>query len=354
MNCDKGILIKNIYYMLSYAFQVLKESNYEGIATEEFENIYDLFAAILGRGIARQLKQGLYREYIEKEEDLSTKRGKIIVAGTIRNKIQKKQRLTCEYDELSENNVYNQILKTTMLVLVRCPDVKRKHVSVLKKELLLFSAIDSLNPKEIRWDCIRFQKNNQEYRMLLGICNMVLEGLILTTDSGDTRMATFLDEQEMCHLYEKFILGYYKYHHPELVPNPDRIDWDIDEGKDGFLPAMQTDITLKGHGRTLIIDAKYYGQVMQSRFEVQTIHSANLYQIYTYVKNLDSDRTRKVSGMLLYAKTQEQVQPNSRYVFDGNSISVKSLDLNLPFSEIADQLEKIVEDYFVDREEKIG
>ena len=46
MSNDKGILIKNMYYMLSYAFQVLKQSNYDEISSEEFENIHELFAAI--------------------------------------------------------------------------------------------------------------------------------------------------------------------------------------------------------------------------------------------------------------------------------------------------------------------
>ena len=50
--------------MLAYAFQVLCQKNYEDVASEEFEEVQDLFAAILARGIAQQLKQGLYREYI--------------------------------------------------------------------------------------------------------------------------------------------------------------------------------------------------------------------------------------------------------------------------------------------------
>ena len=40
----KNILIKNIYYMLAYAFQVLKRNNYASIASEKFEHIEDLFA----------------------------------------------------------------------------------------------------------------------------------------------------------------------------------------------------------------------------------------------------------------------------------------------------------------------
>lgn len=64
MNKNKSIFIKNIYYMLSYAFTTLNQSNFEDVATEEFENMHNLFAAILAKGVGQQLKQGLYREYL--------------------------------------------------------------------------------------------------------------------------------------------------------------------------------------------------------------------------------------------------------------------------------------------------
>ena len=64
MTIDKTILIKNIYYMLSYAFQQLKQNNYENIDGENFDEIYDLFGEILFRGISFQLKQGLHKELL--------------------------------------------------------------------------------------------------------------------------------------------------------------------------------------------------------------------------------------------------------------------------------------------------
>lgn len=346
MTSDKGILIKNIYYMLTYAFQSLRQSNYDLVAAEEFENIHDMFAVILGKGVASQLKQGLYREYILQEEELSVLRGKLNIQGTIRNKIQHKQKLSCEYDELSENNLLNQILKTTMQVLVRQKTVKQEHKVVLKKNLVFFDNVDEIEPGQIKWDKIRYQKNNQSYRMLMNVCYLVISGLILSTEKGEVTLATFLDNRAMHSLYEKFILEYYRYHHPEYKANPDTIPWDIDDGMIEFLPAMVTDITLKHGGRTLIIDAKYYAHTMQSQYDIQSIHSGNLYQVFAYVKNLDKDNTGNVAGMLLYAKTQEQITPNNKYSMGGNTIWVKTLDLNLPFSQIAEQLEKIAGDYF--------
>ena len=67
MTRDKSILFKNIYYMLSYAFQTLNQENYEDVAVESFDEMYDLLAAILARGIGIQLKQGLYREYLNRQ-----------------------------------------------------------------------------------------------------------------------------------------------------------------------------------------------------------------------------------------------------------------------------------------------
>ena len=105
--------------MLSYAFSTLNQGGYDDVATEEFDNIHNLFAAILAKGISRQLKQGLYREYIDHKEDITTVRGKIDLSGTIANDLARKRMLTCEYDELSENNILNQILKTTVMILLK-------------------------------------------------------------------------------------------------------------------------------------------------------------------------------------------------------------------------------------------
>jgi len=120
--------------MLSYAFTTLNQGGYEDVATEEFENMHNLFAAILAKGIGRQLKQGLYREYLNRKEDMPVLKGKIDMQGTVKNRIARKRLVTCEYDELSENNLFNRILKTTVILLLHHPNVDAEYKSDLKKE----------------------------------------------------------------------------------------------------------------------------------------------------------------------------------------------------------------------------
>ena len=351
MTKDKSIFIKNIYYMLAYAFTTLRQGGYESVETEKFENQHNLFAAILAKGIGRQLKQGLYRDYLNRKEDLAVVRGKIDMSGSIRNRLARKRVVTCEYDELSENNLLNQILKTTVMILIQYAKVDPEHKKDLKKEMLYFSNVDTIDPAKVRWSAIRFRRNNNTYRMLISLCQLILEGMLMTTQDGKYELASFVDEQRMSRLYEKFVLGYYTKEYPNLSPAASRIPWALDDGVGTFLPAMQSDITLTQDNRVLIIDAKYYAHTMQTQFGVHTLHSANLYQIFTNVKNKEKDKEfgckpHQVSGMLLYAKTDEMIQPDNTYQMSGNQISVKTLDLNQEFSGIAGQLNAIVKEYF--------
>ncbi|MCD2137900.1 5-methylcytosine-specific restriction endonuclease system specificity protein McrC [Salinicoccus halitifaciens] len=347
MKKDNTIFIKNTYYMLSYAFSVLKQSNYDEIEGEDFDNIHNLFAAILSKGLSQQLKQGLYREYTNQTEDLAVMHGKIDMQGTIRNKIARKQMLTCNYDALSENNLLNQIIKTTVLMLIRHADVDIEYKSILKKEMLYFSDVEMIEPGAINWSTIRFHRNTQAYRMLISICRFIIEGMLLSTDKGGYKMATFIDEQRMSRLYEKFILEYYRKEYPHFDVRSSQIPWGIDDDMNDMLPVMQSDITLTYGNRVLIIDAKYYAHNTQSYFGPNKIHSSNMYQIFAYVKNKayeEKTSSREISGMLLYARTDEAVQPDNEYRMSGNKISVKTLDLNQEFIAIAAQLNAIADE----------
>ncbi len=344
MTEDKGILIKNVYYMLAYAFQELKQKNYEEIKGEPFEEIHDLFAEILIRAISFQLKQGLYRQYVHRQESMYSVRGKINIAGSIKHRTRQSNMLTCEYDELSEDNIYNQIVVTTSRILIRHPKVKDNRKAQLKKLMLFFSNVQEIDARIIHWNMLRFDRNNKHYRMILYICYFILDNMLLSTDEGKYKIREFSDEH-MCRLFEKFVLEYYKRHHPELKANAGQVSWNTNEEASSFsfLPIMQTDIMLSKGERTLIIDTKYYSQITQKHYDKSTIHSHNQYQIFAYVMNHDKDHRGNVDGMLLYAKTQEDIVADGQMVFrDGNVIYYRTLDLNQDFDKIKERLDSFV------------
>lgn len=341
------IPVRNIYYMLSYAFQVLAEQGYKSIATEQFDNVAELCAAILSKGVSIQLKRGLGREYIETTEPLALLRGRIEISESIKTQSTLKRQLVCSYDDFSENAYMNRVIRTTMELLLHA-DIAKARKKELRKLLVYFANVDPLDVHTINWK-MQYNRNNQTYRMLISICYLVVKGLLQTNSEGTTRLMDFLDEQRMCRLYEKFILEYFRKEFPQLSVSASQIPWALDDGVGEMLPVMQTDIMLTKGSDVLIIDAKYYSHTTQTQYNAHTLHSGNLYQIFTYVKNKDTefgDQPHKVSGMLLYAATDETIQPNHIYQMSGNQISVKTLDLNRDFPEIAEQLNTIVEEHF--------
>lgn len=341
------IPIRNIYYMLSYAFKILNEQGYKSIETEQFDNVAELCAAILSKGVSLQLKRGLGREYIENTEPLSSLRGRIEISESIKTRSLMKRQLVCSYDEFSENSYMNRIIKTTMELLLRA-DIAKSRKKELRKLLVFFGDVDLLDIHTINWK-IQYNRNNQTYRLLISICYLVIKGLLQTNSDGTTRMMDFLDEQRMSRLYEKFILEYYIKECPQVKASASQIPWALDDGIGTMLPVMQSDIMLKKGDTVLIIDAKYYSKTTQTQYDVHTLHSNNLYQIFTYVKNKDTelgDKPHTVSGMLLYSATDESVQPNNTYQMSGNKISVRTLDLNCDFSQIRRQLDAIVQEQF--------
>lgn len=329
--------------MLSYAFQSLNSKAYKKIETEDFENTSELFSEILIIGVSSQIKQGLVRDYIEVTETTSSIRGKINITESINEQSFIKKQLNCTYDEFSPNCLLNQIIKSTMNLLVKS-DISPERRKKLKNLLMYFVDVDLIDLKSVDWK-IRFDRNNQTYKMLVGVCYLVVNGLLLSEKSGNVKLMEYLDDQKMSRLYEKFILNYYRREHPQIKAHAPQIPWQIDEGIDFLLPRMQTDVTLEYEGKILIIDTKYYGRNLNKNYGKDIHHSSNLYQIFTYVKNKELEMKGndvKISGMLLYARTTSEIQPDSDYVMSGNKISVKTLDLNREFEIIKNQLDNIV------------
>lgn len=307
------IRVQNIYYMLAYAFSVLNEDSYKNVATEEFEHIGDLFAAILAKGISNQIKRGLGREYVSKTDMVSFPTGKIDVSASVKRQTILKKQLVCDFDKFTENAYINKILKTTAILLLHYAEVAMDQKKPLKKVMSYFANVDEVDPRRIQWSSIKYHRNNATYKMLINICYVVICGTLLTEQDGTKKLSKFIDDQHMHSLYERFILQYYRKHYPEFSVSAAQIDWDVDDGIVAFLPLMKSDVTIEYGGKTLIIDAKYYSHTMQtnSLYNNQTQHSGNLYQIFTYVKNKDARGSGNISGVLLYAKTDEEIIPDN-------------------------------------------
>lgn len=341
---DRSIAIRNVYVMMAYAFRSIHTAEATWIAAERFDHLHDLLAEILARGVGAQIKRGIHRDYLQRRDELAGVRGRIDLTRTIARRSTTRARLVCEFDEYDLDTPHNRALKSIIVLLIRHGDVGAARKDALRRLLPYLDTVTLVAPKSICWSDLTYHRANASYRLLLGVCELVVRGLLPTADPGAVRLTSWVADESMSALYERFLREYYAFHHAQWSPAARNVQWDVNPFADhSQLPQMRTDVTLMGRERTLIIDAKYYSASMQTgAWGKSTVHSGNLYQLLAYVKNKDVQRDGSVSGLLLYARTGAGEQPDLDVTIQGNRIAARTLDLNKPWEDLRAQLDDIV------------
>ena len=339
MERNNNIPIRNIYYMLSYAYQTLNLSEYKQIGTEKFKNVKELYAEILSIGIPVLIRRGLSKDYISIEETSNVIKGKIDINSTIKKNSLVNKKVAVVYDEFSENILLNQIIKATLVYLSRSNKINKKMRRLFFALLPYFAEVSDVELDLQLWKNVRYNRQNIRYQFIVDVCRYIYEELLFDESSKSQIMKEVQDEQRLSSLYEKFIFAFFKRETNYNVSRP-QIQWKVDDGFTEALPIMQTDLVLKKDKKTLIVDAKFYSENMVARFEggAAKQKSGNLYQIFTYINNWKKETDEMVAGMLLYAKTTALNQPNHIYHIKDNQIFVVSLDLQQDFNGIKENL----------------
>jgi 5-methylcytosine-specific restriction enzyme subunit McrC len=339
MTTDK-IPIRNIYYMLAYSHNVLHFKEYEAIGKEDFKHLLELYATILSLGIPVLIRGGLIKEYNQYSTESMLVRGKINLTETIKTNSLVKKKLVLDIDEFSEDNLMNQIIKATLVKAARVRNLSRSLRKKLEADVSHFKKVTDIKLESSLWDSIIYTKHNKRYQFVLTICKYLFEQSLLDQHGKDNYIKKLEDEKNLSALFEKFVYELYK-RETDYKVSHDQISWQTDDGYQAALPRMQTDIVLHDDGfNKVIIDTKFYSNPMSKRFEnaenKQLSH--NLNQMFTYINNWTHHVNEQVGGIILYAKTTHDYLPNHDYWIKGNSLCVKTVDLNQDFKNICSQL----------------
>ena len=337
--------IKNIYYMLCYSFNknLLAEKDISSVNSESFDNIYNLFSIILCMMIRKQIKKGMNKDYINKTESMSTVKGKINLAETINQNSQVRHQLVCQYDEFSVNNPLNQIIKTTADYLIKSKKVGDFTKKELKKLMLFFNNVSIIDISIINWKNLIFNRNNNSYKSIMILCELILKGLIASSEKGEKQFKEFLDETALHSIYESFIREYYK---KKGLPASKR-KFRLSDNENSIVGFAETDITLENEKDMLIIDAKFYDHILDTgRYEGSKIISRdNINQVFTYVVKQKFETAKNVKGMLLYAQTIDEPEEYEPAIIAGYVIKIRTLDLNKDWAHICSTLDNIANDF---------
>jgi 5-methylcytosine-specific restriction enzyme subunit McrC len=339
------IPVQNIYYLLCYAWNKLEESEIVDVNEIDSTELIDLFAKVLSNSCSRLLKQGLDRYYIEHENVIMGIKGKFNFSATIKQNVLALRKTACIYEEFDYDILHNQILKTTIGKLLRTKNLDSSLKDELHKIYLKLPPISEIVIRKSIFNQIRLHRNNYHYDFILKVCQIVNENLFIDESKGNYKFKDFIrEEKAMARLFEAFVRNFYKVE-TDFSVSSDSITWQFksDNAEDlEMLPTMLTDITLQSKSQKIIIDTKYYKEAFQTRYDKQRINSSNLYQLFSYLKNqeTDSELTLNCEGILLYPSIQNDFGHSFKY--ENHRIRIMSINLNQDWHNIRTDLLKIV------------
>jgi len=373
----------NIIFILAYAFDLKWEYLEKEISEIDLQesSFFELLVFVLTMWTNKLRRQGLFRSFLEVEDEIKRIRGKILFKPSMKSNGLSSNTLCCQFDELSFDILENQILLST-LEFCEKELVKRKRKVKGKKRqddisdlalsaynlVRLLSSQVSYRPLSIQlFNQLFFHRTNIAYKPILRICRFIYDSAVLAQEGEEK----FFDipENKMSEIFERFLRNYLTENlkgERIKVDSPNPRSWVVSADelnvKVKYIPSIHPDIVIwqKGDPK-FVIDAKFYAKAINknkwwSRNEVVgeekeesesfKTHSHNLYQIIAYTNYYNCD------GLLVYAQTEsgsfeELVKINPEYYSDKDScyrrFGFRTFDLSGDFEGFRTRLDDFVE-----------
>lgn len=335
-----GIPIRNIYYMILYAFDKVK--HLDQIEDKSFENVSiasEVMVELFLNEVGNICRKGIYRDYNRVTEESLFIKGKLDIKSTI---LKSKSTSTIIYDDFNGNNDINKIIKYTLNRII-FSNVKQEFKNRAKLYYSYFNKVDLIELSDDIYRTCLLNRINSNYEFAIKLSVYINKKIIPDNHKGKLKFYDILDDEEtMSTIYEQFLRNFYKIHTDYDVSRKN-YNWFLKplEGSDySLLPKMETDIEIEiNKDYKIIIDAKYYKEALNSRYSAKKFASNNIYQMNTYlVHNL---RYNKLRGILLYPCVTEEFH---QYFEKKNSYTIEfhTIDLSQRWNEISQNLISIV------------
>ena len=348
-----GIPYRNLWYMLLYAWKEPPDLVSPMICdVEDAPSLDALLCQILIKLVQQRFRIGLGRDYLMESKAIRGIRGKINFSESLKQNLFDKGQSYCQYYEYHMNVPKNQIIRTTMMKMIRLGNFGLDEAlgkKIRQNLRMIVRAMDGIDFVELTRDLIERQqlgRNDRDYRIMLSICRLLLQKQIPTDTAGQTNIRDIDRDSIVFHdLFEKFVANFYKYHLLNWEVHPQKhISWhEINSNE--FLPIMKADILFKEKqsGRVIFLDTKFTSQTKRNQWGDFKYDSGHLYQIYSYVKSQENFLTfhPDISGVLLYPAKRRN-EHSEVIKLPNHRIKVVSIDLTKDWKDIENQLLSIV------------
>jgi len=261
--------LNQFIYMLLKAYDI-RISN-EDLAS--FENIkfkyLEIFIRYFSNTLLNELKRGIYKTYITRQENLKVLKGKYLIEKNFQNFYH--MNIYCEFDEFSIANDLNKFFLYAIKIFKRYSSYSNLHKCEAVFDEVKYSHVDINRLK------IKFDRLNKRFEKSFEIALMILKKLSPLVNNSTTKSFAFLFD--MSEVFENFIGNLYKEIDSSTILQKEKYF--------GKNLKLKPDIQIS----TKIIDTKY--KFAKNKEDLKT---HDKYQMFTYGTNYGKDT------ILLYPK----------------------------------------------------
>ncbi len=304
-------------YMLMFSYDIKLSNEQIASCKNQPHMILEVLVQMFAKNLLDELKKGIFKEYILKEENLKVLKGKYLINENLKYNFTH-DKIYCKYDEFCENNTLNQLFLYTVKTLQKY--VKDKKL--LKQCKLIFDEVEYKH-FDINKINIHFNRLNYRFKTSFEMAILLLKQLI-PIFSKDKKSFAFLFDMNV--LFEKFIA--------RMVKDFDSSAKIQNSNNFGDL-ILKPDIILENQ----IIDTKY-----KKLNSLDDLKQSDKLQVFTYGINYKVENV-----MLLYPKYLDDIDKKITLGENEKKIELKirTIDLNYGkdnFDQYVCEIKKRVEE----------
>jgi 5-methylcytosine-specific restriction enzyme subunit McrC len=222
---------------------------------------------------------GLYKSYVEHQEDVSFLRGKLVMKQQILNDLKFNMKFNCEFDEFTSNNLENQIILYTLKLCKFITKFPQKKKIIQKLIHQIDSQIDDRRVTIQDFREIAYTRLNSRYEKPHNLAKLIIKNIgMQNLDYHRTKfIIPFFVKMSTVweHFLENLLINYYD--KKIRIAKQDPHDAWLINGKEH--PIKPDIVTYKDGEISTIIDAKYMKELV--------VGGKEMYQIAFYLNHLN-------------------------------------------------------------------
>ena len=284
--------------------------------------------------IKKIIRDGLKSQYVVEQENLNFLKGKIVNSLNIKHNHSNKARFFCAFDEFSDNIVYNQLIKSTLLKLNRLSKSHYNRSNIIQ----LLHHFDPVSESTDYLSDFRKVGNSNRlfvnYRQAISWSEVFLMNKSFTNFSGNSKNVAILFPMER--IFEDYI-GYLMktFADGHEIKTQDKSYYLISSHKDKNKFRLKPDIvaTSEDKHEQIIFDTKWKLLDESNESKNYNISQADMYQLYAYGKKYDlkNGLPTEPKLVLLYPSNPNFQKPLQDFIYEGELV-LSVLPFNLKYS----------------------